>query len=347
MSPFAADIVVPVWNEPVETRNCLVSLAEHSPQARLVLVDNGSDRETERLLEEFAEFLDHRALLVRSDRNLGFVPAVNRGLDRAEADFIAIVRTSSVVGPGWLDPLLEYGRTHRDAGLLVPSLAPGRAASSGPAGSVRELDHGSLSAMVVRRELHRLIGGLDPAMDAGLWCLKDYSRRAWRAAFRTVTVAGGTVSFREEAPLGSQARREEALRRSVELNRERWGEERVFRLHLPKGTDLDALRRHRALLVRGARQGHRFSVFLPARLARESARAVMDPDHENIRWLPYPALFTARWLRREVEKLGQGERQPTFVRCEAGEGLPGVADSLPYSELERLIADGESRYFAR
>ena len=343
MSPFAADIVVPVWNDPVETRNCLVSLAEHSPQARLVLVDNGSDRETERLLEEFAEYLDHRALLVRSDRNLGFIPAANRGLDRAEADFVAIVRTSSVVGPGWLEPLLEYGRTHRDAGLLVPAFAAVRAT----AGSVRELDHGSLNAMVVRRELHEAIGGLDPDLDAGLWCLKDYSRRAWRAAFRTVCVAGGMVSFREETPLGSQARREEALRRSIELHRERWGEERAFCLHLPKGADLDALRRYRALLLRGARQGHRFSVFLPARLERESAKVVMDPDHENIRWLPYPSLFAVRWLRREVGRLELGAQQPTFVGSEGGEEFPCEALSLPYGGLERFIADGETRYFAR
>ena len=177
MSQFAADIVVPVWNDPIDTRNCLVSLAAHSPQARLILVDNGSDRETERLLEEFADILDQRALLVRSDRNLGFIRAVNRGLDRAEADFITIVRHTSIVGSGWLEPLLEFGRSHRDAGLLIPRLVAGSkgkgAATAGSGGGVREEDHGSFAALVVRRELYGLIGGLAEEMDAGIWCQKD------------------------------------------------------------------------------------------------------------------------------------------------------------------------------
>ncbi len=58
MEKPAIDIIVPVWNRPIETRACLVNLVEHSPAARLILVNNGSDRETECLLEEFAESLD-------------------------------------------------------------------------------------------------------------------------------------------------------------------------------------------------------------------------------------------------------------------------------------------------
>src|SRR5512140_3475500 len=101
------DIIIPVWNRPAETRACLVSLVQHSSDSRFILLNNGCDRETECILEEFAEALDDRALLIGSGVNLGFVRAVNRGLARAEAAFAAVVRTSSVVSGGWLGPLVE------------------------------------------------------------------------------------------------------------------------------------------------------------------------------------------------------------------------------------------------
>ena len=48
------DILVPVWNNPFETRACLAGILSHSPGARLIVVDNASSRETELMLEEFS-----------------------------------------------------------------------------------------------------------------------------------------------------------------------------------------------------------------------------------------------------------------------------------------------------
>ena len=118
----AIDIIVPVWNRPVETRACLVNLTRCSPDARLILVNNGSDRETESLLEEFAEALDHRALLICSPLNRGFVRAVNVGLDRSEADCAAVVKQTSVVTEGWLDPLLTLLASRPQVGVAIPRL---------------------------------------------------------------------------------------------------------------------------------------------------------------------------------------------------------------------------------
>ena len=62
MSSAGTDIIIPVWNMPTETRDCLAALVEHSPDFRLILLDIGSDQPTEQLLQEFADFLDSRAL---------------------------------------------------------------------------------------------------------------------------------------------------------------------------------------------------------------------------------------------------------------------------------------------
>src|SRR5512136_108571 len=98
----SVDIIVPVWNNPFETRACLAAILEHSPEARLIVVDNGSSRETELMLEEFSEPLAEQALFITTERNIGLVPAINRGLASSQADFAVVLQPRVMVGKGWL-----------------------------------------------------------------------------------------------------------------------------------------------------------------------------------------------------------------------------------------------------
>ena len=335
------DIIVPVWNRPVETRNCLVNLAEHAPSARLILVDNGCDRETERLLEEFAEILDQRALLLRNNANQGYVRAVNRGLARAEAPNLAIVRNTSLVTAGWLEPLLGFARMRSEAGIIVPRLITGIAGKTGHGGEATatpiEADHGSFAAMLLKKELYDAVGGLDEEMDGGLWCLKDYSRRACRAGFLTCRVAEGTVIYREDIPFGSMERRELALQRSIARYRTRWGSEGSFCIYLPKEADLNILRQKLAVLQQGARQGHFFTVLTHPRLYRELTRAGCHHCHEQVRFVRLPHLFESGAIRRAMK----GGNAASDVRAVTGiDGIPfpGAVDSIPFAELERIVA---------
>ncbi|HEY6009812.1 MAG TPA: hypothetical protein VIU40_15910, partial [Geobacteraceae bacterium] len=78
----------------------------------------------------------------------------------------------------------------------------------------------------------------------------------------------------------------------------------------------------------------------------EMALSVSDPDHGNISWLPYPALFSARWLRREVGRLEDRVPAPTFVG-DADEGcFPRAREHFSYADLERFIDATQSKYFA-
>ena len=103
----SVDIIVPVWNNPFETRACLVAILTHSPEARLIIVDSGSSRETELMLEEFSEPLGEHALFITSERNIGLVPAINMGLASSDRDFAVIVRPHVMVTSGWLTTLLS------------------------------------------------------------------------------------------------------------------------------------------------------------------------------------------------------------------------------------------------
>lgn len=332
MTDATIDVIIPVWNRPDETRNCLVNLVNHTPGARFIMVDCGSERDTERLLQEFADSLDDRALLMRDDSNIGFVRSANRGFESSEAPYIALVRNTSVVAPRWIEPLLDFAKGHPEAGILIPCFDPGE-----PCGHPVEVESGSFAAMVITRELYREIGGFDEAMDGGVWCLRDYTRRACAMGFLTFQVPGPAVSYQEEVPFGSELRRRETLQRSMKLFKERWGEGGSYLLHVPKGVELVLLEQKLDWLVKGARHGDSYTLLLPAALNQAARQAGLGSLHENVKLVPMPRLAWNGIKKRLYEKIVA--QKPGIVAVTAVDGMPFPwSDSyLSFSELSERV----------
>jgi glycosyltransferase involved in cell wall biosynthesis len=350
MNNLLIDIIVSVWNRPVETRNCLVNLIDHSPQARFILVDNGSDRETERILEEFAEILDRRALLLRNDTNQGYVRAVNRGLARAEAPHIAIIRNTTIVTDGWLEPMLRMSTQRSEAGIIVPRLVAGSAgkpARSGHHGAEPiEVDHGSLAAMLLQKRVYDAIGGIDEKMDGGTWSLKDFSRRAFRSGFVTVRSDECTVYFEDEILFGSTERREQAVQRSIAQYRERWGGETSYCLYFPKGADINILRQKLDILQLGARQGHTFTILTHPRLHKELSQSGLHRLHEHLFFVRLPLIFEKNAISKA---LACGNETGSAVRAVTGiDGMPFpvATESITFAELQRMIEATRTEKYA-
>ena len=332
MTDAIIDVIIPVWNRPDETRNCLVNLINHTSGARFIMVDCGSERDTERLLQEFADSLDDRALLMRDDSNIGFVRSANRGFESSEAPYLALVRNTSVVRHRWLEPLLDFAGKHPEAGILIPCLDPGE-----PCGTPMEVENGSFAAMVITRELYREIGGFDEAMDGGVWCLRDYTRRACAKGFLSYQVPGPAVSHLEEVPLGSELRRRETLQRSMRLFKERWGEGRNYLLHVPKGVELDLLKPKLDCLVKGARHGDSYTLLMPATLHQAARQAGLGSLHENVELVPMPRLAWNGIKKRVFEKIVA--QKPGIIAVTAVDGMsfPWSESYLSFSELTERI----------
>lgn len=335
------DIVVPVWNRPMETRSCLIDLIEHSPNARFILVNNGSDRETERLLQDFAEMLDLRALLLSAGSNQGMIRAINTGLERAEASFIGIVRNTCNVRPGWIDSLMEVARQRPETGLLVPTLLPVGSNDKGNLRPTQETVTGSLHAMIIRKTAFDAIGGLDEELDGGAWCALDYSRRAYHAGYLTLAVASPPVACRPEIPLGSPARREEAARRSAALFAARWGQEHAYCVWFPKGTTAATIQERWSTFLKAARQGHTLSLVVPHAIYRNLLEFGYDRAHENITIPPPSRFFTESAAEKVLAALRQKRPEAIAVAGIDGISFPGVAQSLAYSDLEMKVKNAE------
>lgn len=262
--------------------------------ARLVMVNNGSERETEAILHEFAEALDDRALLLSTGKNIGTVAALNLGLARSTARYALVSNPCVRLPAGWFDPVVA---------LFEATAAVGAVCLCRDPGGHLEVDHGSFATMVMSRELLRRSGDFDPQMDGAVWALRDFARRATACGFRTFRVGCPHLTCENGQELGSPARREqrEALARQRYL--ERWGERRTYLLLCTESLPVERSDDLKETLLAAARQGDRVTVIAGSQLSRLLVQEGVAMVHENISFLPLPRLFAARAARRARERL--------------------------------------------
>ena len=187
MTSPTVDILIPVWNYPFETRSCLSAILAYSSGARLIVVDNGSSRGTELMLEEFSDSLGEQGMFIKSERNIGLVAAINMGLARSDSDYTILVCPHVSVEAGWLDALVGVAES-TGAGIVSP-LFRGTEAPSLPQPTpgyiTMENCTVSFATLLLRREMRLAAGLFDELLDGGEWCLKEYVRRVSAHDYRT------------------------------------------------------------------------------------------------------------------------------------------------------------------
>jgi GT2 family glycosyltransferase len=109
-------VVVPSWNGRRHLELLLPSLAAQRFQDfETIVVDNGSgDGTAEFLAREWPE-----VIVVALPENGGFAGPVNRGIERAGGEFVALVNNDVELDPGFLEALVETLESDRAAGSIA------------------------------------------------------------------------------------------------------------------------------------------------------------------------------------------------------------------------------------
>ena len=113
-------IITPVFNTPVEwLEQCVQSVVDQVYHKwELILVDDQStDAETLRRLPELAA-RDSRIVLTKSDKRGGISGASNRGLERAEGEWIGFLDHDDMLEPDAVFQHIKWLQEHRDADLI-------------------------------------------------------------------------------------------------------------------------------------------------------------------------------------------------------------------------------------
>lgn len=252
----AADIVVPVHNSPEDVRRCLDSVrASFGPEDRLIIVDDGSAEETQRLCEAAAKRM--RTVLIRRPEGSGFARAMNAGLRETSGAIVVCLNSDTIVTGDWLGRLSECLRTNPQIGLAGPLSNAGGWQSipdyltGGPPNNAIRHDPDTLAAiagwcapfrqrfpypvveqlngfcLAVRREVLDAIGLLDEeAFPRGYGEEIDFCFRAQDAGFLCAVATDCFVYHAKSKSYTSDAR-EELIRAGRALNDWRHGARRV------------------------------------------------------------------------------------------------------------------------
>ena len=113
MQKNSCDIIIPVWNELDATAECINSIVKHTHYPyRLVIIDNASDAPTRDYLRSLRDRKEINLELIRNERNLGFVKAVNQGIVLSDAPYLCIMNNDTVATAGWLEVMINAMESH-------------------------------------------------------------------------------------------------------------------------------------------------------------------------------------------------------------------------------------------
>lgn len=115
----SVSIIVPVYNQPEVTKQCLESLLAYTYQGcEILVIDNASDSPTQSYLKTLP------VRLITNDVNRGCAGAWNQGVRLSSHEYICIVNNDIVVTPGWLGALMDFFQSHHYS-MISPAMREG------------------------------------------------------------------------------------------------------------------------------------------------------------------------------------------------------------------------------
>ena len=283
------DIIIPVWNQLEVTKDCVASIIKHTDYPyRLIIIDNSSDRPTEEYLKGLKDKNGLEIRLIRNEKNLGFVKAVNQGIKESTGPYLCIMNNDTIATEGWLKELIDIMDAYPDIGLLNPSSnTSGQfppegssideyAASLKPLkGKTQELYTCRGFCMVARRSVIEKLGLLDEVYHIGYFDDTDYCKKAQSAGFRTARAKASYVYHKENISFKELKDNKALFEANETIFFKRWGKPlRVgwFADNVKSGNRIDDI----ATSV--ARNGHQILIFV-----KRGVEWPVKLDHFDIR----------------------------------------------------------------
>lgn len=218
----AVAVAILNWNGLAHLQTYLPSVVLNSPEAQVVVIDNGSTDDS----VAWVRSAHPSVQIVQLEKNLGFAGGYNAGLSQLCADVYVLLNSDVRVTPGWIPPVLDMLRSgytacapklrnDSDPELLEYAGAAGGymdrdgfmfcagrifevfESDAGQYDKDREVFWASGAALFVRADAWHAVGGLDEDFFAHMeeidlcWRLKNRGHRVGSCGRSTVYHLGG------------------------------------------------------------------------------------------------------------------------------------------------------------
>ncbi len=217
-------IIIVVWNNFPDTRECLQSLRIlNYKQYKILVIDNGSTDDSGTLVKENFD----EVIVLRNIENLGYTGGCNTGLSYAcselDADYCLILNNDTVIrDPDFLNVIVETAEKYNCAGITAPivydyadpeiiqnagvriNLFMGRARPikiADPKIVRSDAVHGC--AFLVKRGVYEAIGGLDDQFYL-YWEEIDYCLRVNQAGYQIILTPETRIFHKSGRTIGGR-----------------------------------------------------------------------------------------------------------------------------------------------
>lgn len=187
------DIIITTWNLPDYLKLCIESIKLHTKDYRIIVVNNGQDRETIKKIDKFEsisfDFGEKNLIVINNPENLGYCKAINQGVNAATSEYVALVTNDIIVTPDWLEKMLQVFKDQKNVGLVgaIETHASGiqDLATIGYLKEPLKSDRIILGCALFHRETFLKMGGMDEKFPnlGGNYSDDDLSRRYFLKGF--------------------------------------------------------------------------------------------------------------------------------------------------------------------
>ncbi|MBN3039013.1 MAG: glycosyltransferase family 2 protein [Candidatus Omnitrophica bacterium] len=205
------DIIIPVWNLPQFTKECIESVFENTASPfHLIVVDNASESPTKDYLQKLAARHKDKITLLRNEKNLGFIKAVNRGIGASGGEYVCLLNNDTRVTKGWLEEIIKVAEGSHDIGIInANSNTLGCKPKKGQSiealaeelksytGQYSELAWATGFCMLIKRKVIEKVGLFDEVFGMGNFEDADFCKRALERGYISVCARASYVYHRE------------------------------------------------------------------------------------------------------------------------------------------------------
>ncbi len=112
-------VVIPNWNGIDYLKICLPSLKKQTYQnLEIIIIDNGStDQSIQYITKNYKDIL-----LIKLDKNYGFVKAVNLGIKKAQGEYLLLLNNDTEVDKDCIQRLVKVAQSNSQVGFVAPKL---------------------------------------------------------------------------------------------------------------------------------------------------------------------------------------------------------------------------------
>lgn len=275
---MSCDIIIPVWGQFNFTKQCLESVFKNTSFAfHLIIIDNASSEPTRGYLVKLAEDRKGAVTLLKNESNLGFIKAVNQGIEISSTPYICLLNNDTEVTEGWLAEMVKVAESNEDIGIVNPNSntmgTKPRAGQSKDAlakelkshtGEYSELAWATGFCMLIKRRLIEEIGLFDEIYGMGNFEDADFSKRAQELGYRSACAQAAYVYHRERRSFKKHKRFDQNFEKNRQIFYARWGKQQRILYVLTKDNPASTEKLAQAAL-KLAREGNIIWFFLKAR----------------------------------------------------------------------------------